>query len=488
MSDARLQDAITAIERLAQKQVNENVVPGLAIAVIHKDRVVFSKGFGVRDTKANEKIDTDTVFQLASVSKPLASTVVAALVGAGKISWDSRISELDPAFAMYEPWVTNQLTIRDLFAHRSGLPEHAGDPLEDIGYDRTQVLFRLRFQKPKSSMRSKYAYTNFGLTEGAIASGKAYNLTWEDAASEKLYKPLGMNSTSSRYADFAARPNKALLHVLIDGKWVQKYDRNPDAQSPAGGASSSVNDLAKWMRLQLGDGKFDGQQIVDAPALAETHRPHLLTHYSPLNGLPEFYGLGFNVSYDQEGRLRLAHSGAFSRGAATTFIMVPTEGLGICVLTNAYPIGVAEGLAATFVDLSLYGKATQDWLPLFKQIFADPANLGMSQGPDYKIPPASPTPALLKSVYTGRYSNDLAGEIEVSEKDGALALTLGPKKMTFTMKHYDRDIFTFDEDSENSSGPSGVIFSVSADGKAVSVLVENLNDHGQGLFTRLPEK
>src|SRR5438477_12437605 len=118
-----------------------------------------------------------------------------------------------------------------------------------------------------------------------------------------------MTSAGSRYANFMARKNKALGHVLVDGKWVQKFKRNPDAQSPAGGVSSSVNDVAKWLRLQLGNGKFDGKQIVDEKALTETHQPNMLTGVSPFTGLPSFYGLGGNVCYDDQGRLRVYHSG-----------------------------------------------------------------------------------------------------------------------------------------------------------------------------------
>ena len=136
------------------------------------------------------------------------------------------------------------------------------DLLEDLGFTRAEILFRLRYQRPDSSFRSHYAYTNFGITEGAVAAVKPYRLEWEEACAQKLYKPLGMTSTSSRYADFTARQNKALGHVKVDGNWVQKFKRDPDAQSPTGGVSSSVNDVAKWIRLQLANGKFDGKQIV----------------------------------------------------------------------------------------------------------------------------------------------------------------------------------------------------------------------------------
>jgi CubicO group peptidase (beta-lactamase class C family) len=479
--------AVEDIQKLAANEIEKGTVPGLSIAVVFQDQVVCAKGFGVRNVQTKDPVDADTVFQLASLSKPIGSTLVAELVGEGKISWDSKISDLDPDFAMYDPWVTREITIRDFYSHRSGLPEHTGDLLEDLGFSREEILHRLRYQKPESSFRSHYAYTNFGMTEAGVAAVKPYNLTWENASEQKLYGPLGMNSTSSRYADFVARTNKALGHVQENGKWVQKYKRDPDAESPAGGASSSANDLAKWMRLQLADGKFEGTQLVDEKALALTHSPQMLTGYSPLTGLPSFYGLGWNVNYDTEGRLRLGHSGAFALGAATSVLLVPSEHLGIVVLTNAYPIGVAEALAFNFTDIALYGKPTQDWMAIFKKAFSDPATIGVSTGADYSNPPVSPTPPLANTAYLGTYTNSFFGDIQIIEKGDGLAVIEGPRKMSFPLKHYDRDIFTYQTEGENAEGASGVTFTVGPEGKATTLVIENLNVRGEGTFKRQPE-
>jgi CubicO group peptidase (beta-lactamase class C family) len=478
--------AIQELEKLAQKKIQENAVPGLAIAVVFQDKVVYAKGFGVCDVNTKAPVNADTVFQLASMSKPIGSTVVAELVGEGRITWDSKLSALDPTFAMFDPWVTREITIRDMYAQRSGLPEHAGDLLEDMGFTRGEILYRLRYQHPATSFRSHYAYTNFGITEGALAATKAYGLDWEAASEQKLYEPLGMTSTSSRYADFVARPNKALGHVLADGKWVQKFKRDPQTQSPAGGVSSSVNDVVKWMRLQLANGKFDGKQVVDDKPLAETHHPHMLTGFNPFTRLPTFYGLGWNVGYDQQGRLRLNHSGAFDLGAATYVNLVPDEQLGIVVLINAYPIGLAEALATTFLDIALYGKPTQDWFALFKQVYSNPAAIGTVLGFDYSKPPVTHAPALKNEAYVGSYANDFFGDISIIEKDSGLAIVQGPKKMTFAMKHYDRDTFTYETEGENAVDTSGITFTIGPDGKATSVLVENLNVHGEGAFKRVP--
>lgn len=478
-----IEKAITALDAAAQGEIAKDAVPGMAIGVVFQDELVFAKGYGVRDTGSGAPVDPDSVFQLASVSKPVGATVIAALVGEGVVDWDSRISDLDPSFAMFEPWVTREITIRDLYAHRSGLPEHAGDLLEDLGFERSEVLHRLRFQPPATSFRSGYAYTNFGLTAAAVAAARAAGADWEDLSEQKLYGPLGMTATSSRHADLVARPNRARGHVLVDGKWVQKYDRQPDAQSPAGGVSSSVNDMAKWLRLQLAGGKFEGKQVVAEEALAETHLPQMMTNPTSLSGIPQFYGLGWNVGWTDDGRLRLSHSGAFALGAGTTVNLSPSDGLGIVVLTNGAPTGVAEGLAANFMDTALYGAPTRDWLDLYGGIFRQMAEAGADTA--YANPPAAPTPAAADAAYVGTYGNDFFGDIEIGTAEGqGLVIVEGPKAMTFPLTHYDRDIFTYVTEGESAVGAAGVTFTLGPDGKATELRVENLDVDGVGTFKR----
>ncbi|HEY2611751.1 MAG TPA: serine hydrolase domain-containing protein [Reyranella sp.] len=180
--------------------------------MVHRDEVAFLGAFGVRQVGKPESVDVDTVFQLASLSKPLASTVVSALVSDGKVSWESRIRDIDPGFALQDELAGTAVTVGDLFAHRSGLPGHVGDDIEELGFSQGEILQRLRLAKPAFSFRNGYSYSNFGLTEGAVAAARFSHRSWEEAAEEKLYKPLGMNSTSSRYRDFINRPNRAALH------------------------------------------------------------------------------------------------------------------------------------------------------------------------------------------------------------------------------------------------------------------------------------
>ncbi|MEK6246851.1 MAG: serine hydrolase [Planctomycetales bacterium] len=485
----RVKAAAEKLEKKVRQEIQETGIPGIAVAVVFEDQVVLASGYGVRLAGKSEAVDASTVFQLASVSKPLGSTVIAALVGDGIVNWDAKISDLDPGFEMQQPWVTSQITIRDMYAHRSGLPSHAGDLLEDLGFPRDHILHQLRYQKPSTSFRTGYAYTNFGITEGAMAAAKAAGQSWEDLCQERLYQRLGMKSTSSRYADFIANENRAMGHVNENGKWAHKQQRQPDAQTPAGGVSSSVSDMAKWMQLQLAGGKFDGQQIIEEEALQQTHQPQIMIRFKTGNGLPSFYGLGWNVSWDHEGRLRLGHSGAFLMGAATCVALVPEEKLGVIVLTNAAPLGIPEALTSVFIDDVLYGKPTQDWLGIFKKIFAQMEAADKAELGDFSNPPSSPSPAEKKSAYLGSYQNDFFGKIHISEQNGNLVLAAGPdqQRQQFQLKHWDRDTFTFQPTGEFAVGTAGVTFTLGPDNLAQSVLLENLNVHGEGTFQKISD-
>lgn len=480
----KVKAALPELEKLVGQIMKKTGVPGLAVAVVHRDEVAFLRGFGVRQAGQDEPVDADTVFQLASVSKPLATTVLAALVGEGVIGWDDRVIDHDPGFRLYDPWATREVTLRDLLCHRSGLPDHAGDLLEDLGYGRDEVLRRLRYQKPASSLRARYAYTNFGFTEAGVAGARAAGTTWEELCAARLYRPLGMTATSSRFADYAAADNRAVLHVRDDGRWVARYVREPDAQAPAGGASSTARDLARWLRLQLAGGRFAGRQLVAADALAETHRPQIVSRApaDPATDRAGFYGLGWNVSYDDEGRVHLCHSGGFDLGAATVVNLLPAEQLGIVVLTNAAPVGVPEAVGAGFFDLVRHGRVERDWLGLFAGLLA----AGSDPAPDYAKPPARPSPPLPAAAYVATYRNDLFGDGEVVETEGALTLRLGPKKTPFPLRHWDRDVFVYRPAGEMAVGPSAVVFRVGPDRRAAGVTVENLDVHGQGTFTRVP--
>ncbi|RPF35048.1 serine hydrolase [Streptomyces sp. TLI_185] len=483
LTRAEVESAVSKLDDVVRDAMRRTGVPGVAVGVVHNDKVLYLKGFGLRKAGTKDRVGADTVFQLASVSKPIASTVVAAVVGEKTVGWDDPVVDHNPGFKLKDPWVTRHVTLADLFSHRSGLPDHAGDVLEDLGYDRSYILDHLRYE-PSAPFRAHYAYTNFGLTEAGVATARAAGTSWEKLSDEKLYRPLGMGSTSSSFADYEKAGNKAALHVKTGDTWRAEHVRDPDAQSPAGGASSTARDMTKWLRLQLGNGKFEGRQVVDAEALEQTHLPRMVSEppHAPA-GRSGFYGLGWNVSYDDQGRLKLGHSGGFALGAATNVALLPSEKLGIVVLTNGEPIGVPEAIASTFLDTASTGGPTVDWLtflgPIFKQ------SLHGEQSPvDYSKPPASPAPAKANSAYTGTYSNDYYGPMTVSVQGNELTMQLGPRKQRFSLSHYDGDTFSYRTTGEMAVGLSGVTFTVGPGGRADKVRVEHLDTSGLGTFTR----
>jgi CubicO group peptidase (beta-lactamase class C family) len=479
--------ALPKLKDFARQIVDKKQVPGLSIAVVYRDEVVLLDAAGVRDVNKPEPVDVDTVFQLASVSKPLASTVVAALVSDGTVSWDSRIRDIDPGFALHDELASSAVTVRDLFAHRSGLSGTVGNDIEEIGVPQGEILQRLRLAKPAYSFRSGYAYSNFGLTEGAVAAARISGKSWEEACEEKLYKPLGMTSSSSRYRDFVNQPNRAALHVPIDGVWAAFTRRDADAQAPAGGANSNARDLAQWMRLQLANGQYDGRQLIKKEAIDPSHVPASVRGVDPKTGNPSFYGLGWNVDYREHG-VEWSHAGAFSAGARTLVHLIPGEHLGIAVLANAFPTGVPEGIAYTFFDLVFTGKPTRDWVAFGNEIFAAGYKASMKQSLAYLKPPASPAPALPPSAYLGDYRNDYVGEAKVSESGGALYLHLGPAGRRFPLTRFNRDLFVYVPYAETPQQRAGVTFLIGPDGRASEATIENLNDDGLGRLPRVGAK
>jgi CubicO group peptidase (beta-lactamase class C family) len=476
--------ALPKLREFARQIVDKQLVPGLAIAIVYRDEIVLLDAFGVREIGKPAAVGADTVFQLASLSKPLAATLVAGLVGDGKVSWDSRIRDIDPGFTLQDELAAANVTIRDLFAHRSGLPGHVGDDIEELGFTQGEILQRLRLAKPAYSFRSGYSYSNFGLTEGAVAAARFSGRSWEEASEETLYKPLGMNSTSSRYRDFLNQSNRAALHVRVDGEWASFTRRNADAQAPAGGASSNARDMAQWLRLLLANGQYEGRQVIAAEALQQTHVPASVRGVDPKTGAAAFYGLGWNVDYREHG-VEWSHAGAFSAGARTLVHLIPDEQLGIVVLSNAFPTGVPEGIARTFFDLVFVGSPTRDWIAYANEIFEVGYREMMKPSLAYATLPASQAPALPISAYLGDYRNDYVGDAKVTESGGSLFLHLGPAGRRFPLTPFTRDVFVYEPMAEAPKARLGVSFLIGPHGKASEVTVEDLNEYGLGRLTRV---
>ncbi len=471
------------LDEIVRAAIDRTGTPGVAVAVVVDDEVVYTKGYGVRNTETNQPVEPDTVFQIASMSKPLSATIMAGAAGRGVFEWDDPIVKHSTRWALNDPWVTEHVTFADLFAHRSGLPGGvAGNDLESVGYDRAVILDRLRYV-PLSPFRSTYSYSNFGMTLAGEVAAEAAGTTWEELEDQVLFEPAGMTSTSMRHADYVAAPNRADLHVEMDGSWRPAFERQPDAQAPAGGASSSVVDLARWVRLVLAHGKLDGTDVIDAGELSTTVTPHILRGPPPdLTAIGSFYGLGWNIDVDETGRVRWNHSGAFSVGASTTVKLLPAAGLGIIVLTNGEPIGVPEAITDSYLQLLQTGDDGIDhlldlWHERFRGIYGEPET-------DWSTPPADPVPARPAGQYVGTYANDYVGMVTVAETAGGLELVVGPEARRFPLTHWSGDRWIYVHDPELPEFRATVDFTFSGESEAAAVTISAFNGAGLGTLAR----
>lgn len=468
-------DAARKLPELAEQLRTVTGIPGLAWAVVHGNQTIAAQGLGVCQAGRSDAVNADTAFQLASVSKSLGATVVARQVGEGRVAWNSRMQELLPWFALRNPGSTALLTVGDLYAHRSGLPDHAGDKLEELGYGQREVLERLRLL-PVKQLGLEYAYTNAGLTAAAIAVAKAAGTDWANLSQQTLYAPLGMTRTTSVHAEFMQQANRAVGHVRADdGSWQPGTPRNADPQSPAGGASSSVSDMARWLALLLAQGRWQGQQLVAASALQPAWQPQAPGGH---------YGFGFNVGATDAGLKFVSHSGAFMLGAATCFMLMPSLDAAVVVLTNGIPIGIPETLCRQFVDLMENGRLTKDWWTLYSEKIAP--LMAPTGSLRHQQPPSSPEPSAPLQRYVGVYDNAYYGALQISMLNNSLQLSLGPQAQTYALQHWNATQFSFVPGNE-SAAPHSIslaVFETSDTGPAQSLWLEFYDDEGQGRFNR----
>ena len=481
VTQSNIDAAVAALPGIVADVRARSGVPGIAVAVVHDGKVLLTEGYGERYAGSGQPVNADTVFQMASVSKPVGATVVSRAIANGIASWNDPITDFLPWFALENPYVSSQVTIGDMYSHRSGLPGHAGDDLEDIGFDRTTILKRLRYL-PLNSFRDTYAYTNFGLTAAGEAVATAARTTWADLADTLLFTPAGMTRSSFRFGDYLSRENKALTNQKVDGVWQRGETRNPQAQSPAGGLSSTANDMARWLMLQLGNGALDGQQLIPGAVLQIMRQPHSISGPArEPDARSSFYGYGIGTGVDGTAHVVWSHSGAFFLGAGTVVNMLPDADLGIAVLGNGTPTGQVEAIASSFMDIATTGRIQRDWLAGYEMVFSPQfVDKSVLAG---KEPPAGARPAAPLTAYTGAYRNDYVGTADVIRQRRGLALVLGPagRRTTFPLTPWGGDRFSYQPTGENALGRSAVTF----DRAAGTVTIEQLNEYGQGTLTRV---
>ncbi|HEV8158858.1 MAG TPA: serine hydrolase, partial [Pyrinomonadaceae bacterium] len=335
-----LDDKLKEIDAYAEKTRQDWNVPGIAVAIVKDDKVVFAKGYGVRELGKPEKVDENTLFAIASNSKAFTTASLAILIDEKKLSWDDKVVKYLPEFQLYNPYVTSELTVRDLVSHRSGLDTFSGDLLwYETTYSADEILRRVRFLKPKSSFRSQFGYQNLMFIAAGRIVEKVSGKTWAQFVSEKILQPLGMTNTETSIKQFKTGDNVAMPHNESGGRLRVVHYGNVDGAAAAAGLNSSVSDVAKWLRLQLGRGKFEGRQIFSEAQSWQMHQPAVLLPISKsaseFNPTRHFnaYGLGWSL-WDYHGRKVVSHGGGLD-GMISQTAMIPEENLGLVVLTNS---------------------------------------------------------------------------------------------------------------------------------------------------------
>ena len=432
-------------------------VPGVAVAIVKDGRVVLARGYGVRTLGAPERVDSNTHFGIASNTKAFTATAIAMLVEAGKVEWDAPVIRYLPDFAMYDPFVTRELTVRDLLVHRSGLGLGAGDLLwwPASTYDRAEIARRLRYIRPATSFRSAYAYDNVLYLVAGQLIGKVSGLSWEEFVRSRILQPVGMAGSTVRHSDAARGGNVATTHAEVDGTVRVIAPMTSDNTNPAGGINASAADMAKWMIVQLDSGRI-------APAANGVAEQRLFTTAStrelwsivtpiPVGGrtIPGLehlrpnlagYALGFGVA-DYRGRLRLQHSGGLP-GYLSLVTMIPSQRLGVVVLTNQESGDAFNAITLRAIDYYL-GAPAIDYVARFA-VLRDSARVRSAQQTTHvrATRDSMSGPSLPLARYAGRYEDAWYGDVTLAAETGHLVMRFGhTPQLVGDMVHWQHDTF-----------------------------------------------
>jgi CubicO group peptidase (beta-lactamase class C family) len=480
-------------------------VPGMAIAIVENGEATLARGYGVSKMGADALVDADTIFPTGSTGKAFTTAALATLVDAGKITWDDKVIDRLPGFQMYDPWVTREMTIRDLLVHRSGLGLGAGDLLfvPRGSITRAEAVKRLRYIKPATSFRSGYAYDNIlYMVAGQLieaVSGK----TWEEYVREHVLLLAGMTRSTSDNDSRYATPNRAYPHARASGRvrgtgalqQLNERDELGRAAAPAGGLAISANDMTKWLALQLARGKLpSGDKLFSEAAHAEMWKPEVILPISTRNEalkltepMFEAYALGWDVK-DYRGARIISHGGAVL-GFQSVVVLVPDKNVGFAIEINSEDGEIALGLMYELLDHYL-GFPENGWPEKFAAYKQDRLAGAVKALDAVSAKPAKVGPSLPLARYAGVYADPWYGNIEVAVQGKSLAIDFkSTPRMGGRLEHWQYDTFiTRFEDT--TIEPAYVTFGLDVDGrvarvtlKPVSPLADFSYDYADLLFT-----
>lgn len=467
-------------DEYVNKAMKDWGVPGVAIAIVKDDKVVFAKGFGVRDLNKPTPVDANTLFAIGSSSKAFTAASLAMLVDENKIKWDDPVTKYLPGFQLFDPYSTRELTVADLITHRSGLTR--GDLLWYASpFSRAEVLNRVRFLKPTWSFRARYGYQNIMYLAAGEVVPSVTGKTWDDFIRERIFTPLGMTSSNVSIKSFTSSSNVASPHAKIDDKIQVVSWRNIDNIAPAGSINSNVTDMAQWVRLHLGGGVYQNNRLLSSAAVKEMQQPQTVIRIEGLQAslYPEAhflsYGMGWFLS-DFRGKKLVEHGGAID-GMRASVGMIPEEKLGLVVLTNLNGTIFPQALMYKILDFYL-GAPQRDWSSEMLKIskgMEEQAKIAEKRVETERVMGTSPSLALDK--YVGSFRNEMYGESKVAFVNSNLVLTFGPN-YTGDLQHWNYDTFRV-KWRDPIQGKGFVSFRLNPQGKVDQVTLDGIAD-----FTR----
>lgn len=420
---------LAGLDGYIQNAVKSWGIAGLAIAVVKDDSVVYARGFGVREVGKPDAVDPQTLFAIGSNSKFFTSTIVGMMVDAGRMKWDDPATKYLPGFQMYDPYVTREITIRDLLSHRSGLGRR-GDMLWYASpYDRQEILRRIRYLRPNSSFRSQYGYQNVMVMASGEAAAAAAGVSWDSLVTQRIFRPLGMTSSSTTIRALAGKSDVATPH-WSDGTTATPIAwRNIDNIGPAGSINSNVLDMAKWLRFLLANGRVGANQLIKPATLREIESPQTIIPSADdtLSPSTHFHAYGLGVGmYDYLGLKVLSHTGGID-GMLSQVTLIPERRLGVVILTNTEGHNnVHAAIARRIVDAYL-GASPRDWSAIMlAQTKAQEATQAATAKRIEAARPKNTQPSVTSDHLLGRYANEMYGDVTIVAANGHQALHFGP--------------------------------------------------------------
>jgi CubicO group peptidase (beta-lactamase class C family) len=475
-------EALAGIDAEIEQALADFGVPGLGLGVVVDGEVVLARGYGKRDVEADLPVTADTLFAIGSSSKAFTTFVLGILVDEGVVDWDETVRTYLPDFRMADEHATVNLTVRDLVCHRSGLPRH---DLSWYNADATrgELVHRLRYLEPFADLREKFHYQNLMYLTAGYLIEEVTGMSWEDNVRQRIFEPLGMGNSNFSVLESQESPDFSQPYHRDEGETVQIPFRDITTIGPAGSINSSINDMTRWLQVQLGGGTVDGRELIQRAALIEMHTPQMaLSAYPEPDdvGILQSYGLGWFVE-SFRGRYLVHHGGGID-GFITLVAFLPQEGIGVVTLTNSSASALSPTVIRMVVD-RLLGETDKDWLgeALDRQKEAEAsAERAEEEKTLVRVEGTSPSHSL--EDYVGEYEHPGYGILTIGLVEGVLELTYN--RMTKSLAHWHYDVFEAQDDEGFDIGGTKFQFRTDVDGRIVQVAAPFEPEAGDIVFVK----